>query len=123
MIETRYPVRVERDTKGALKLLVEGLTPRDFHQVDVSECEDTQDDIELLRLAVKDDLVPRYLFSDCDMDEPSTVYYVGVLPNMTLLISSPCTDAKGHAFLDIVNQFYNNKLEKLFVLSIEDCLV
>lgn len=121
--EPRYKVSAENDPVVGLTLKVKGLEPHEFYLSHVHEEEDVQEEIEMLRLAVKDDVIPEKMYSDCDQEEPSTIYYVGVKHDMSVIVSSECSDEHGGTFLEIVNLYCSDKLKGFFVLTIEAGLI
>jgi hypothetical protein len=117
-----YPVTA-KSTGRFIKLSLAGLEEHEYDADLVDNDTRLQDTIEMLRLAVKDDVVPDTMFSDGHHEEASTIYYVGVLEDFSTLVSCYNNDENGGLFLDICNRYMSQSLRGFYRVTIEDNLL
>lgn len=118
MNEQQYPVNAHRNGHE-IKLTLKGIDSYLVDTTNIKHSVELQEKIEMLRLAVKDDIIPKMMFSDNHFEESSTIYYIGVSHDLNVMVSCEETDPKGSIFLDIVKKFEINQVT-FFIVNIED---
>jgi hypothetical protein len=91
-------------------------TSQDCLKLDV----DFRDELGLLYMALKDDVVPSTMFTDADGDEPSTIVYVGKLANGGYVSSDRCIDADGAKLYNMIRMYDKGEILNIARVEFDD---
>lgn len=79
-----------------------------------------RDELGLLYMALKDDVVPSTMFTDADGDEPSTIIYVGKLANGEYVSSDRRIDRDGTKLYSMIRMYDKGEILNIARVEFDD---